>query len=257
MEYYGSILGRGNLYVIFDGKDQQIPDFCSGVNVIVKDRVEGKVVKADKGRIRCISSLARGLMERYDLAIGVDVDEFLVVDPACGVTLPEYLDSIDIKSTVSGLGVDVGQHLEKESEVDPGKPFLSQRHFGYLSSRYTKASVIAGPQRWGSGFHRVKGRNFHIDPNLYLFHFGCVDFRLIEQKMGDREKIMNGWSRHLRKRVRTIRIITSARPRRWESTVRIMRLVQTVFRVIIAPNKPSDMSLRVVVEIPERFRNTV
>lgn len=148
MEYYGSILGCGNLYVIFDGKDQQIPDFCSGVNVIVKDRVEGKVVKADKGRIRCISSLARGLMERYDLAIGVDVDEFLVVDPACGVTLPEYLDSIDIKSTVSGLGVDVGQHLEKESEVNPGKPFLSQRHFGYLSSRYTKASVIAGPQRW-------------------------------------------------------------------------------------------------------------
>ena len=30
--YYGKVLGRENLYVFFDGKDQTVPEFCAGVN---------------------------------------------------------------------------------------------------------------------------------------------------------------------------------------------------------------------------------
>ena len=31
--YYGKELGMENLYVYLDGKDQEIPDWCPGVNV--------------------------------------------------------------------------------------------------------------------------------------------------------------------------------------------------------------------------------
>lgn len=257
VSYYGGILGKENLYILFDGKDQKAPDFCQGANILVHERITGKVIKADKGRIRCISSCAQSLMDRYDLALGTDVDEFLAVDPALGVSLPEYLSSLDIKATVSGLGVDVAQHLELETEIDSLRPFLSQRRFGYLTSRYTKATVMAGRQRWGSGFHRVKGRNYHIDPHLFLFHFGCVDYKMLEKKHGDKERISSGWSRHFRKRVRSIRIVTSADVLPWDVTVRRMRLLQTVVRQVFALNKPGSLGLRVVVEIPERFRNVV
>lgn len=257
VSYYGGILGKENLYIIFDGKDQKVPDFCHGTNVILHERITGKVIKADKGRIRCISNLAKNLMDNYDLAIGTDVDEFIAVDPIIGTSLPEYLSSLDIKATVSGLGVDVAQHLKQEAEIDPSRSFLSQRHYGYLTSRYTKATVMAGRQRWGSGFHRVKGRNYHIDRHLFLFHFGCIDYKMLEKKLSDKERIRNGWSRHFRKRVRSIRIVTTAKPRPWEPTVRKMRRLQTIVRQIFALNKPGSLGLRIVVRIPERFRLTV
>lgn len=116
---------------------------------------------------------------------------------------------------------------------------------------------MSGRQRWGSGFHRVKGRNYHIDPHLFLFHFGCVDYRMLEKKHGDKERISNGWSRHFRKRVRSIRIVTYAKPHAWEPTVSRMRCLQTIVRQIFALNKPGSLGLRIVVGIPERFRDIV
>ena len=65
---------------------------------------------ADRGRIDFISEQAATLLERYDMVIGTDVDEFLVVDPALNVTLADFLSSLPEKISFSGLGIDVGQH---------------------------------------------------------------------------------------------------------------------------------------------------
>ena len=51
VKYYGSHIGDENLYIIFDGEDQKIPDYCSKVNTIINKRIEGTVQRADKGRI--------------------------------------------------------------------------------------------------------------------------------------------------------------------------------------------------------------
>ena len=98
ISYYGAQLGQENLYVLFDGEDQTVPDFCGKANTIIHKRVKGMVAKADKGRIDLISEKARELMKRYDIVIGMDVDEFLVVDPIKNMTLAEYLDTIEIKA---------------------------------------------------------------------------------------------------------------------------------------------------------------
>ena len=257
VEYYGRELGRENLYVFFDGTDQNIPDFCEGVNVSLREKVQGQVARADKGRIIFLSQMAAELFERYDLVIGTDADEILVVDPKLGKSLVEFLSEKKIRTSISGIGVDVGQRVCEEGDIDANKPFLSQRHYGRLSSRYTKANVIARPVRWGSGFHRVKGHNFHIVKDLYLFHFGYFDLGRIEARFADPSRRADGWTKHLKKRSKTIRLCTDRKAHRWECAVPVARVIQTLFRPPYALNKPSMLEQAVIVRIPDRFQNII
>lgn len=255
--YYADELGKENLYVFFDGKDQEVPAFCDGVNTVVCERVKGQVAAADKGRIDFLSLQAKELLDRYDMVIGTDVDEFLIPDPDCGRSLPEFLSALPSRVSYSGLGIDVGQHLDKEGVIDDSMPFLSQRHHAVLSTRYTKSSIITRPVSWGAGFHRVRNRNFHIVKDLYLFHFGCVDMKRLEAKMSDKDKIDTGWTRHLKKRARTIYDVTRIKSRPWRRWVRFARVVQGIVRPPYAWNKPAMFSMKIVVNIPERFDSVV
>ena len=255
--YYGAQLGEENLYVYLDGKDQPLPDWCPKAHIIPCDRVCGQVVRADKGRIRFLSARAAELLDSYDLVIGTDADEILAVDPKLGVGLREFLSGLDIRSSVSGLGIDVGQVLGEEGDITPDRPFLSQRSTGQVSTRYTKASVLARPLRWGSGFHRVKGHNFHIAKDLYLFHFGYFDMRRIEMRFSDKDRMEAGWEKHLQRRSETIRNCTEGRKRDWDRTVRWTRVAEQVLRPPYAWNKPGLLEMKVIVRIPDRFRETV
>ncbi|MDD3078756.1 MAG: glycosyltransferase family 2 protein [Paludibacter sp.] len=252
--YYGRQLGEENLYIFLDGKDQITPANAINTNIKKIEHLEGPVAIADRKRIRFLSVEAAKLFERYDLVIGTDVDEFLLVDPKCNKSLSEYLSEIDIQISVSGLGIDVGQKINVEKNIVENQPFLLQRNFAVLSSRYTKASVIAKPIQWGAGFHRVKGHNFKIDKNLYLFHFGCVDSGILKQKFGDNDKLKNGWERHLNKRSRTITLISTKRAKNGDEIIPFARLLQTIIRPIFAWNKPSMAGLKLVIRIPERFK---
>ena len=255
VDYYGACIGRSNLYVFFDGEDQEIPDFCAGVNAVLVPRIAGNVREGDRGRIAFLNDRAAELFKSYDAVIGTDVDEFLVPDPSCGLSLAEFISSYDSKGrvSISGLGIDVGQNLREEAPVDESLPFIGQRRFAKISTRYSKASVLLKPARWGSGFHRVKGRNFHIAKNLYLFHFGCVDLGRIREKFSDREKINEGWQHHLDKRAATIRLASNATPGEWDETVKRARMAQNAVRPPYAWNKPAMFELSVLVRIPERF----
>ena len=259
VEYYATQLGRENLRIYFDGEDQRVPDFCEGVYTELKPRIPGMVVKAEKERLTFLSQQAARLMqeEGYDLVIGVDADEFLVVDPNQGKTLLEYLSEKEVNVCLSGLGVDVGQHLDREGVIDGSKSFLSQRRYAYLCSRYTKPSVIARPVTWGSGFHRIKGHNYHIDEHLYLFHFGSIDLEMIKERMGNADLVSTGRLGHIKKRAKTIYVVTNAKARDWDKTVRGMRCVQQWLRQPLAWNKPWDPITKVVVTIPERFENVL
>ena len=259
VEYYGRELGRENLYIFFDGTDQRVPDFCEGCYTHLRERNPQHVVKAEKDRLGYLSERAAELMneEGYDLVIGTDADEFLVVDPALGVSLADYLGGLKIRTSVSALGIDVGQHLDCEGVIDGSRPFLEQRHYAYICSRYTKPSVIARPVRWGSGFHRVKRHDFRIDKNLFLFHFGSIDLKMIEDRMGNKDLVSTGRLKHIQKRARTIFLITGAKAREWAPTVRLLRAIHQWVRPIWALNKPWNTIRKYVVRIPERFSKIV
>ena len=234
--WYGGQLGEENLHVI--------P--C--------DRVGGQVARADKGRIERISDeAARLFAEGYDLVIGTDADEMLAVDPRVGVGLAEFLSGLEVRTAVSGLGLDVGQKLGEEAEITADRPFLEQRHYAQLGTRYTKASVLGKPLRWGSGFHRVEGHDLHIIKDLYLFHFGYFDMKQLQARFADADRRAQGWQRHLDKRSRTIRLVTRKKALDFDRWTRFARRFQTICRPPYAWNKPAMAGLKLVVRIPDRF----
>lgn len=256
--YYGSQLGRENLYIYLDGLDQTVGDYCEGTHAQAVEKIGNQVVAAEKGRLSFLSEKAARLMaDGYDLVIGVDADEFIVVDPALGLSLPEYLSRVKVKGSLSALGLDFGQKLGEEADITEDRPFLQQRHYAQIGTRYTKPSILAQPLRWGSGFHRIKGHNFHIAKDLYLLHFGYFDLKRLEDRFRDKDRLDQGWGKHMRKRSRTIRLVTELRARDFDRWTRRSRVAQTLLRPPYAWNKPGMLGLRIVVRIPERFWNIV
>ncbi|MGM9748509.1 MAG: glycosyltransferase family 2 protein [Candidatus Cryptobacteroides sp.] len=258
VEYYGRELGKENLWIYYDGTDQVIDPFCEGTNAFLHEKIGSHVVSAEKGRLSFLSERAAALFEKgYDLVIGVDADEFIVVDPKCGKSLREYLSTQKIGVSLSGLGLDFGQKLGEEGDINDVAPFLTQRHYAQIGTRYTKPSIISKPCRWGSGFHRVKGHNFHIAKDLYLMHFGYFDKKRLEDRFTDKDRLSQGWGKHMAKRSRTIRYATELPARDFDKWTRFARICQTIFRPPYAWNKPSMFELRIVVRIPDRFENII
>ena len=258
VEYYGRELGRENLYVYFDGLDQEIGDFCEGTNTSKVPKIGTQVVSAEKGRLKFLSARAADLLkDGYDLVIGVDADEFVVVDPKLGKSLAAYLSETKVNGSLSPLGLDFGQKLGEEPDVTEDRPFLQQRHYAQIVTRYTKPSVMAEPLRWGSGFHRIKGHNFHIQKDLYLLHFGYFDMKRLQDRFSDKSRLAQGWGKHLKKRSRTIRLVTERPAREFSRWTRFARICQSIVRPVYAWNKPAMLGAIIVVRIPERFQNII
>ena len=251
IKYYGDEIGTENLYIYLDGTDQKIPKNAGAAHIKKLPHTDMPRAAGDKYRIGLMNDLARELLKSYDIVIGCDCDEFLIVDTNTNKTLAEYLSGIKIKNTVSGLGLDVGQNMNCESTLDASAPILPQREYALLSTRYTKPVVKNAPVDWGSGFHSISGHNFHIDKNLYLLHFGAVDMQMLEQKAAARGA---DWLNHLRRRGNgTINAATTL-PARDEKWLRRARILQTFARPIYALDKPGMFGLKRVVKIPSRFK---
>ena len=251
IKYYGDEIGTENLYIYLDGTDQKIPKNAGAAHIKKLPHTDMPRAAGDKYRIGLMNDLARELLKSYDIVIGCDCDEFLIVDTNTNKTLAEYLSGIKIKNTVSGLGLDVGQNMNCESTLDTSAPILPQREYALLSTRYTKPVVKNAPVDWGSGFHSISGHNFHIDKNLYLLHFGAVDMQMLEQKAAARG---DDWLNHLRRRGNgTINAVTNL-PARDEKWLRRARILQTFARPIYALDKPGMFGLKRVVKIPSRFK---
>jgi hypothetical protein len=254
IDYYGSQFGYENLYLIIDGQDQPYPKNHETINVIRIPHIPLSRAKGDKNRSKIVSNFAKALFHRYDIVIASDIDEFLVLDPKLNLTLLEYLQKTYWCSSISALGLDVGQHVEKEKPIDVDRPFLEQRNFAHVSARYTKPVVALKPIRWGSGYHRVKGKNFRIDPNLFLFHFGMVDFNRTKERMGDNSLLKVGWEGHLGRRYQLFNLIMKNDAIDGDRFFRKARIRQSIFRPIYAINKPGMLKEKPIVQIPERFR---
>ena len=253
IKYYGDEIGTENLYIYLDGTDQKIPKNAGAARIKKLPHTDMPRAAGDKYRIGLMNDLARELLKSYDIVIGCDCDEFLIVDTNTNKTLAEYLSGIKIKNTVSGLGLDVGQNMNCESTLDASAPILPQREYALLSTRYTKPVVKNAPVDWGSGFHSISGHNFHIDKNLYLLHFGAVDMQMLEQKAAARGA---DWLNHLRRRGNgTINAVTNL-PARDEKWLRRARILQTFARPIYALDKPGMFGLKRVVKIPSRFKKS-
>lgn len=253
IEYYGAQFGPENLYIYLDGTDQKIPENAGWAHIEKLPHTDLSRAAGDKYRIGLMNDLARELLETYDIVIGCDCDEFLIIDPKTNKTLAKYLSEIQIKNTVSGLGLDVGQNMKTESVLDTKKPILHQREYALLSTRYTKPVVKTAPLDWGSGFHSISGHNFHIDKNLYLLHFGAVDMQMLLDKAKSRGP---DWVNHLHRRGNGTINAVSTLPAHGEEWLTRARILQTFARPIYALDKPGMFGIKRVVKIPDRFKKS-
>ena len=256
VKYYGSLLGEENLYIYLDGLDQKAPSGDGRANVVIVEKQGIKVVEAEKRRLNFLSDRAAEMFAAgYDLVIGADSDEFLICDPKTGKTLPEYLSSIKINTVVGGLGLDIGEHLKNEKPFNPEIPIMDHRSHALISSKFTKASVISCPVRWGRGFHRVRGHMYHIDPNLYLLHCGNTDYKMLLAKHDSADIIARKEQKHFRRsRMRVVHDITAKRAIDGDKVFRLARNIQRIFKPLYAWNKPSMLKMRWVVKLPSRFK---
>lgn len=248
--HYRQHLGPEGVVVVLDGLDQPLPD-ASDVCVLRLPHRQMSRAKGDRDRAGILSDLAAGLLRRFDRVIATDVDEFLIVDPQLGESLPEFLLARR-GPVISALGIDVGQS-PGDAPLNPGLPLLTQRAFARLDSRYTKASVIAAPLRWGSGMHRVKGRNFHIAPGLYLFHFGMADCGVAANLLADNDRLSAGWHGHARRRMKLFDAMVATPAVDGDLLFDTARRRQTWLRPVYALNKPGQIPRDTIIRIPDRF----
>ena len=122
--YYGKQIGTENLYILLDGIDQNIPENAGRAHIIKLPHTPMSRSAGDKYRIGKLSELAHELLEKYDIVIGCDSDEFLIVDPRTKQTLQQYLSNKKIHTTLSGLGLDLVQHLYNKALLDKDAQFF-------------------------------------------------------------------------------------------------------------------------------------
>jgi hypothetical protein len=155
------------------------------------------------------------------------------------------------------LGLDVAQHPSLELPINLSKPFLSQRALAQLSDRYTKPIVTFKPLQWGSGFHRIKGKNFTLDSNLFLFHFGLVDYQQTLENFQNKQLLLVGWKGHFKRRLKLYEALKTQHPQDGDSVFDLARAFFTKHRKWYAWNKPAPLKGNSLVRLPERFKTIV
>jgi hypothetical protein len=257
ISYYGAQLGYENLYLFVDGMEQPLPKEAKKINCFQIPHTPYPRAEGDKKRADKISEFAQSLYPKYHAVLAMDIDEFLVVDPKTNLSLKAYLQQNFTTSSRSALGLDVGQHPRLEQAIEMQKPFLSQRSFAQVSDRYTKPVVSLKPLRWGSGFHRIKGKNFTLDPNLYLFHFGLVDLKHSQQKTEESELLTSGWKGHFDRRFELYNALEQQFAQEADPFFEKARTYFSNKRKWYAWNKPAPLKIPSVIKIPKRFQTLV
>ena len=257
ISYYGTQFGYENLYLIIDGIDQPLPKEASKINCFQIPHQNLKRAKGDRKRAKNISEFASTLYPKYKAVLAMDIDEFLVVDPKMKISLKAYLKKDFNTDSISALGLDVGQHPKFENAIDLKKTFLSQRQFAKVSDRYTKPIVSFKAIQWGSGFHRIKGQNYIIDPNLFLFHFGLVDKETSMQKSNDNELLTSGWRGHVRRRLSLFNELETTSPLEGDMLFDQARAYLNKTRKWYSWNKPAPLKFPSIIKIPKRFQKIV
>jgi hypothetical protein len=257
IQYYGGQFGFQNVYLFLDGLDQKRPKLSEQINCYQLPHSHYKRSKGDRKRAQILSNFATQLFDSYDVVLATDIDEFLVLDPLLNSNLKDYLSQEFKGSSLSALGIDVGQHPELEQAVNWDQPLLSQRTYAQISDRYTKPVIALKPLQWGSGLHRVKGKNFKIDPHLFLFHFGLVDFDHTQNHIRNSELLKRGWASHFKRRIQLYEVIKTQKPQEADLSFTVIRNYFSEKRKWYAYNKPAVYKGNALIKIPERFKALV
>ena len=177
--YYGAQLGHENLYVLLHGNAPELRFIDGRVNFInIPVRVNDTVGhdRFDEDRFSLINALANELNNYFDWVIVTDVDEFIVVDPDLGVSLPQYLAQPQSDTVLSVIGLDVAHRTNEEANaLNFNENILAQRRFCRFQPLYCKPAIASIAIKRANGNHYSTHKTLTFGTGLYLFHLKTMD----------------------------------------------------------------------------------
>jgi len=192
LNHYGGTFGRQNCYVINHGYGEEVAALAEGCNII---GIPGDPHKNfDVKRWGLLNNLVGGLRKYYRHVVVGDVDELVVVDPARGLNLLEFLEQSPDKRILTPLGLEVIHRIDIEPEAITG-PILGPRRHVRPAPHYSKPCVVSAAAKIARGGHFTQYPKLHAPDDLYLFHLKFCDFaqytgamdrrNAVTQEMGD------------------------------------------------------------------------
>lgn len=172
LRHYGRALGRENCYVVNHGRGAQVAALARGCNVI---GIPGAPhPNFDMKRWRLLNHLVAGLRTTYDHVVVGDVDELVVVDPATGQGLGDWLGAQKTGRVLTPLGLEVIHRPDLEA-APIGETVLGPRRFLRPAPHYAKPCVISTATKIARGGHYAQHPRLDAPEPLYLFHLKYCD----------------------------------------------------------------------------------
>lgn len=173
VSHYARHVGIDNLVVLDDNSVDGSTDSL-GCTVHRVPELKGGLA-FEPVRMRLMNGLAAGLLAVYDYVLFVDVDEFLVTDPAIYPTLPDLLEDRERPEVLGVMGLNVVHVPSTEPEpLDLGQPLLEQRSFAKFTPLMCKPSLKRVNAGWAVSSHGINAP-YAIDPELFMLHLKFAD----------------------------------------------------------------------------------
>ncbi|WP_343079992.1 glycosyltransferase family 2 protein [Ostreiculturibacter nitratireducens] len=258
IHHYSQIVGRENLYVTLDGSDWTPDVDLTGVNVEVIEDAPRARIRNDRFIASEMSKRANGLRKRYRYVLRMDVDEFVVLDPAAHLDWDEALGEVDDDGYIFAIGIDVIQRGADLSPADRTSPILAQRPFGVVSGLYTKPFAISRWNNWAGGGHRLINRPVKISNNFVLFHLALADLNIAQERHSARggDAQHNSFVSYIGERFTAIRSTSTMEIEDYDEVCGVAKHVFTWNEDGEARKRPPPQNDRALyVEIPGRFQS--
>ncbi|MDJ0820883.1 MAG: hypothetical protein QNJ09_03600 [Paracoccaceae bacterium] len=186
VRYYGDILGRENCYVVNHGRGQMVHDLAEGCSVI---GIPGDPhPNFDMKRWRLLNNWVQGLRAYYDHVIVGDVDELVVIDPAAGKTLLEFLKGAPKRQVMTPVGLEIVHRIDIEHEPITDH-IIGPRRYVRAAPHYSKPCIVSHGAKLARGGHFSEFDKLMTSDALYLMHLKYCDFDTYVDVMNRRNQV--------------------------------------------------------------------
>ena len=168
------------IYVLNHGGNEEVARIAAGCNVI-RLPYDSTKKSVNQRRWQILSLHGSALTSFYHWVAVNDVDEFVVLDPAVGQSLPDYLMEIAARDHVPSAITTFAVEMVHVPQIEPepialDAPIIGRRRTYRLNSNYAKPCLLHRPTEFKAGGHGANHDEIHIDPNLYNFHLRFIDY---------------------------------------------------------------------------------
>lgn len=185
IDHYSRFVPREHLFIIVDGSDSLLPEDLDGCQVITMPK--GKPGRGwDRRRWQFLSQFAGALTHRFDVVIGGDVDELIVLDPDVGDDPIEFIVNRTDAPVISPFALEIIHRVDQEQPLSGDAPIMAQRKYVSPNSFYCKPCILRKAVTWSLGQHYSDHPDLNLSEELYLFHLRYVDHDILMDRQKQR-----------------------------------------------------------------------